>query len=177
MRRRMIGLVLVLISCLGLMSGPVSARSSAGTALITHEWTYFAIEDLVRDRDIPPNVGAGRIEPQPGGALLLARLLQYLSGDEHLESRRFGLAKNVYLDDMIFTYNQRVASDKALTEAQVELLYRLVLEFHRELEILGYAIQDFDLLAADNLLRKRVVFCAAAPSLFGAGPGRGAQGG
>ncbi len=92
MRRRMIGLVLVLISCLGLMSGPVSARSSAGTALITHEWTYFAIEDLVRDRDIPQMSVPDELNRNQG-ALLLARLLQYLSGDEHLESRRFGLAK------------------------------------------------------------------------------------
>ncbi len=165
MRRRMIGLVLVLISCLGLMSGPVSARSSAGTALITHEWTYFAIEDLVRDRDIPQMSVPDELNRNQG-ALLLARLLQYLSGDEHLESRRFGLAKNVYLDDMIFTYNQRVASDKALTEAQVELLYRLVLEFHRELEILGYAIQDFDLLAADNLLRKAGGVFVRQPLLY-----------
>lgn len=136
-----------------MMSGNVSARRSTGTALITHDWTYFAIEDLVRDRDIPEISVPSELNRNQG-ALLVARLLQHLSGDDHLESRRFGLAKNVYLDNMIFTYNQRVTPEEALTEGQVELLYRLVLEFHQELEILGYAIQDFDLLDTDNWIRR-----------------------
>ncbi len=153
MQRRAVVLILIFASCLGITSGLVSARSSTGTALITHDWTYFAIEDLVRDRNIPEISVPAELNRNQG-ALLVARLLQHLSGDDHLESRRFGLAKNVYLDDMIFTYNQSVKPEKVLSEGQVELLYRLVLEFHKELEILGYAIQDFDLLAADNWLGK-----------------------
>lgn len=153
MRRKTVIFVLVFVSCLGVMPEYVSARSSAGIALITHDWTYFAIEDLVVDRGIAEISVPDELNRNQG-ALLVARLLQHLSGEDHLESRRFGLAKNVYLDNMIFSYNQRVTPTEALSERQVELLYRLVLEFQQELEILGYAIQDFSLLEAEYGISK-----------------------
>jgi hypothetical protein len=161
MSRLRIGVVLVVILCLGLQGGLAVASSPSGVSVVTQDWAYKAIEDLGSGRQI-----AGLAVPtemnRNQGALLVARLLQHLSGDDHLESRRFGVSKNVYLDSMIFTYNQRVTPEQQFTATQVELLYRLVLEFRPELEILGYAIQDFNFLydqawqqATDGLFAKR----------------------
>lgn len=126
-----------------------AGASSPSATVPTQNWAYSAIEELGRGRDIP----GFDIPTQPNrnqGALLVARLLQHLGGEDHMQSRRFGVSQNVYLDSMIFSYNQRVEPEKALTASQVELLYRLVLEFGDELEILGYAIQDFKLLYAQS---------------------------
>ncbi|MDI9440584.1 MAG: hypothetical protein GX101_06135 [Firmicutes bacterium] len=145
MGRRVIVLMLVLFACLGLVTGTVVARSTTDSTVIAHDWAFDAIEGLVTDRGIAEVIVPEEMN-RTQGALLIARLLQHLSGEDHLQSRRFGLTQNVYLDNMIFNYNQRVTPDRALSESQVELLYRLVLEFEEELEILGYAIQDFSLL-------------------------------
>ena len=131
-------------------SGVASSNSPSSASARTLDWAYSAIAELGQDRDIP----GFDTSSQPNRnqtALLLARLLQHLGGEDHMQSRRFGVSQNVYLDSMIFSYNQRVAPEKALTASQVELLYRLVLEFSEELEILGYAIQDFQLLHAQTL--------------------------
>lgn len=138
--------VLVLtILCLIISAGLVSAASSSSVNLVTQNWPYQAMESLGSNRAI-----SGFMVPtemnRNQGALLVARLLQHLSGEDHLESRRFGISQNVYLDSMIFSYNQKVSPDQALSATQVELLYRLVLEFRSELEILGYAFQDFNFL-------------------------------
>lgn len=149
------------IICFWLLGGLVVAGSPSGLSVVTQDWAYHAIEDLSKDRQI-----SGFAVPlemnRNQGALLVARLLQHLSGEDHLESRRFGISKNVYLDSMIFSYNQRVTPEQELTAPQVELLYRLVLEFRQELEILGYAIQDFNFLydqgrqqAYDGLFARR----------------------
>ena len=115
----------------------------------SQDWAYAAIEELGRGRDIP----VFEVLTRPNrnqGALLVARLLQHLGGDDSMQSRRFGVSQNVYLDSMIFSYNQRVEPQLAFTASEVELLYRLVLEFAGELEILGYAIQDFKILYAQS---------------------------
>lgn len=137
-----------------LLSHGVLANSPSGSSLLSQDWADLAIEELGRDRGIPDF----DIPAQPNRnqrALLVARLLQHLSGEDHLQSRRFGVSKNVYLDNMIFTYNQRVVPEMALTVSQVEALYRLVLEFSDELEILGYAIQDFNLLQSEGFVEQQ----------------------
>ncbi len=131
------------------MHGVAGASSPSASSNVTQDWAYSAIEELGRGRDI----SGFDIPKQPNrnqGALLVARLLQHLGGEDHMQSRRFGVSQNVYLDSMIFSYNQRVEPEKALTTSQVELLYRLVLEFGDELEILGWSIQDFKLLYAQS---------------------------
>lgn len=146
-RKRKISAVLIVfvlaMQVLALASSPASAFS---TSL---DWAYSAIEELGQGRDIP----GFELPDTPNrnqAALLIARLLQHLSGEDHAQSRRFGVSQSVYLDSMIFSYNQRVAPERAFTANQVELLYRLVLEFDEELEILGYAIQDFKHLYAQS---------------------------
>ena len=148
-------LQVAVVFCMLLLVGhSVLANSPSGSAVFTQDWAYSAIEELGRDRDIPGfDIPADPNRNQ--GALLVARLLQHLSGEDHLQSRRFGVSKNVYLDSMIFSYNQRVIPEKALTASQVETLYRLVLEFSDELEILGYAIQDFNLLQAQGFIEQQ----------------------
>ena len=145
-RLQVIGFIVVI--CLAIGGGALASSPQSALAL-TQDWAYSAIKDLGSGRDIP-NFEVPEDVNRNQGALLVARLLQHLSGEDHLESRRFGVSKNVYLDSMIFSYNQRVIPEKALTVYQVESLYRLVLEFRDELEILGYAIQDFNLLDAQG---------------------------
>lgn len=131
------------------VQGAALASSPSATSNPTQDWAYAAIADLGRGRDIP-GFDLPSAPNRNQGALLVARLLQHLSGEDPTQSRRFGVSQNVYLDSMIFSYNQRVEPEKALTANQVELLYRLVLEFGDELEVLGYAIQDFKLLYAQS---------------------------
>ena len=115
----------------------------------SQDWSSLAMQELGQGRGIPGFEVSTKMNRNQG-ALLVARLLQHISGDDGMQSRRFGVSQNVYLDSMIFSYNQRVEPELAFTANQVELLYRLVLEYAEELEILGYAIQDFKLLYAQN---------------------------
>lgn len=131
------------------LQGLVSASSPQD------DWTYSAIAELARGRGIPGFEVSARLNRNQG-ALLVSRLLQHIGGDDGMQSRRFGVSQNVYLDSMIFSYNQRVGPEQAFTASEVELLYRLVLEYAEELEILGYAIQDFKLLYAQNFADTRV---------------------
>lgn len=165
MKRRRIALGIFVIFCLSLWSGLLYASSPVATTFTSRDWTYYAIQDLCLSRDIPGLTIPPELNRNQA-ALLVARLLQHLSGEEHLESRRFGVSKNVYLDNMIFSYNQKVTPDKALNVAQVELLYGLVLEFQQELEILGYAIQDFNLLYADSWSKETDGLFARKPLLY-----------
>ncbi len=133
------------IFCVFILAVPGLALASSPA----QNWTYSAMAELGSGRDIP----GFEVPAKPNrnqGALLVARLLQHLGGDDSTQSRRFGVSQNVYLDSMIFSYNQRVAPEQAFTASQVELLYRLVLEYGEELEILGYSIQDFKLLYAQS---------------------------
>lgn len=144
--------IMVLI-CLTI-GASVSLGSPFSSSLSMQDWAYSAIEDLGRGRNIPGfNVPSELNRNQ--GALLVARLLQHLSGEDHLESRRFGVSKNVYLDNMIFSYNEQVKPEQSLSTNQVESLYRLVLEFREELEVLGYAVQDFNLLYAQGWVKEQ----------------------
>lgn len=156
------------IRVIGLMLGVcflVSGSAFASSPFSAGDWRYEAIDDLGRGRNI-----SGFVVPaEPNrtqGALLVARLLQHFSGEDHLQSRRFGVSTDVYLDDMIFRYNQTVVAEEALTAGQVESLYRLVLEFRDELEVLGYAIQDFNLLYAQSWAEEQGGLYASRPLLF-----------
>ena len=157
--------VFLLTILLSIPPGPVFANSPQGaaSAILTENWVYSAIADLGRGRPIPDFVISQEMTRNQG-ALMLARLLQYLAGEAHLESRRFGISRDVYLDSIITNYNQKAPQEQVLTGTQVETLYRLALEFQRELEILGYAIQDFNWLSnsfwhleANNLFSTRPV--------------------
>lgn len=144
LRFKVFGLILLFVL---LYSFNAAASSPFSELTSTDEWTSVAIRELGRSREIP----GFHVPEEPNrnqAALLVARLLEYLSGEDRLESRRFGVSRSVYLDDIIFTYNQRVEPEKTFTAQEVEVLYRLVLEFKTELEVLGYAIQDFNLLYA-----------------------------
>ncbi|HPT83153.1 MAG TPA: hypothetical protein PLM25_04630 [Limnochordia bacterium] len=156
------GLVLLVILSCGagvLASSPFAARSNEGG------WASEALRALAEPREIP----GFSVPEQPNRsqeALLVARLLQHISGEDRLDSRRFGVSRSVYLDDLIFTYNQRVSPEKQFSASEVETLYRLVLEFRDELEVLGFDIQDFDLLYAQNWAQKRGLSLAARPLLY-----------
>lgn len=155
---------LILLICSGAVSNAV-ASSPFGSASSDLTWAYATIEELAKDRNIPGLV----IPTEPNRtqvALLVARLLQHLSDDDHLQSRRFGVSQNVYLDNMIFSYNQRVVPEKAFTTTEVEGLYRLVLEFREELEVLGYAIQDFNLLYAQSIALEQGIRFNSRPLLY-----------
>lgn len=121
----LLGLILVFISgftAAALAGSPFADPPQGGG------WTSEAIRMLGERRDIPGfSVPAEPNRSQE--ALLVARLLQHISGEDRLDSRRFGVSRNVYLDDMVFTYNQRVEPEKAFTASEVESLYRLVIEF------------------------------------------------
>ncbi len=147
--RRNLQFLVIFVVVFFAVQAPVLGSSPSSLAPLSPDWTHSAIDELGRGRQIP----GFEVPPAPNRnqeALLIARLLQHLGGEDHPQSRRFGVSHNVYLDSMIFSYNQRVGVDQALTVQQVELLYMLVLEFSEELEILGYAIQDFKLLYAQN---------------------------
>lgn len=145
-QRQYLGILAIL--CLAVQLFALAGTSSRVFAS-SLDWAYSAIEELGRGRDIPGFEISGTPNRNQA-ALLIARLLGHLSGEDQAQSRRFGVSQNVYLDSMIFSYNQRVAPEQALDVNQVELLYRLVLEFGEELEILGYAIQDFKHLYAQS---------------------------
>lgn len=151
-------------SCPRLQRGRLGRLSLRGHRL-GGGWASDAIRELGLSRDIP----GFTVPEQPNRsqeALLVARLLQHISGEDRLDSRRFGVSRSVYLDDMIFTYNQRVEPEKAFTASEVETLYRLVLEFREELEVLGFAVQDFDLLYAQNWAEERGFALTSRPLLY-----------
>ncbi|HBG10243.1 MAG: hypothetical protein ACOX46_01470 [Limnochordia bacterium] len=158
----LLGLILVFISgftAAALAGSPFADPPQGGG------WTSEAIRMLGERRDIPGfSVPAEPNRSQE--ALLVARLLQHISGEDRLDSRRFGVSRNVYLDDMVFTYNQRVEPEKAFTASEVESLYRLVIEFRAELEVLGYAVQDFELLYAQNWAAERGFSLTRRPLVY-----------
>lgn len=164
MPKKAISFLLVSLLLLAIMPSLVLANSLV-QSFRPHDWTYQAIHELSEGREIP-GFSLPKELNRNQGALLVSRLLQHLAGDDHLESRRFGISKNVYLDNMIFTYNQKVPETKALTANQVELLYRLVLEFHQELEILGFFIQDFELLYSQNWSAEKDGLFSRTPLLY-----------
>jgi len=112
---------------------------------VEDDWAYFALAELGRGRPIAEFLIPHEMTRYQG-ALLVARLIEYIDGGEPSISRRFGLSREVLLDDMIQAYNSRVAAEHRFAEEEVELLYRLVLEFQSELEILGYDVQDYAIL-------------------------------
>lgn len=146
----------------------MSTAASSPTADVMvsgQDWPITAMENLSSTRTIPGFDIPNKIN-RTQGALLVSRLLQHLTGEDEGASRRFGLSKNVYLDNMIFTYNQRVTPEEALTANQVEALYLLVLEFHNELEILGYSIQDFNMLSELDLRKGYQGLFSKRPLLY-----------
>ena len=68
------------------------------------DWAYSAIEELGRGGHSRFEISGTPNRNQ--AALLIARLLGHLSGEDRAQSRRFGVSQNVYLDSMIFSYNQ-----------------------------------------------------------------------
>jgi len=161
-RWAVVGSMLILI--FGFSAG-AWAGSPFGSGSSEESWTSAAIRALGERREIPGfSVPAEPNRSQE--ALLVARLLQHISGEDRLDSRRFGVSRSVYLDDMIFTYNQRVAPEKQFTVGEVETLYRLVLEFQDELEVLGFDVQDFNLLYAQDWAEKRGVSLPSRPLLY-----------
>jgi len=140
-------IVFLLLIALGFPIASVNASSPGQEAsvLVTGDWAYNAIADLGEGRPIPGFVVLQEMTRNQS-ALMVARLLEHLAGEEQAKSRRFGVSRDVYLDNIILKYNERAPKEQALTSGQVESLYRLALEFRHELEILGYAIQDFELL-------------------------------
>lgn len=140
-------LTFLLIIILGFSTGFVLASppNHQAAVLVSGDWAYNAIADLGEGRSIRDFVVLGEMSRNQS-ALMVARLLEHLSGEDRANSRRFGVSREVYLDSIILNYNERAPKEQALTSGQVELLYRLALEFRQELEILGYAIQDFELL-------------------------------
>ncbi len=167
MQKRFILFVFILLFCVYSGFAPTaSASSSASNVVVSSEdWTITAIENLSSTRQIPGFDIPNKIN-RTQGALLVSRLLQHLTGEDEGDSRRFGVSKNVYLDNMIFTYNQRVTPEEALTTNQVEALYLLVLEFRDELEILGYSIQDFNMLAEMSPRRGQQGLFSQRPLLY-----------
>lgn len=163
--RRILALAFLVCTVLGAWGAAASANSPFGSGEQDVGWALEAIAALGESRGVP----GFAVPEEPNrsqAALLVARLLQHLGGEDRLDSRRFGVSRNVYLDDMIFTYNQRVEPEKAFTITEVEALYRLVLEFRAELEVLGYAIQDFNLLFAQNSAEERGILPANRPLLY-----------
>ena len=139
MKRHTILLVVLILLCTS------SVNASTFSQIITEDWAYHAIVELGRGRPIPDFVIPHEMSRYQG-AIMVSRLLQHLELDGQSSLRRFGVSKEVILDNMILEYNNQVPQEQQLTSYQVELLYRLVYEFREELEILGYAIQDFDIL-------------------------------
>ncbi|HHW71900.1 MAG TPA: hypothetical protein GX393_01565 [Firmicutes bacterium] len=165
MRNRAVWLLFLVVLMGACFSVPAWAGSSLTSTPSGGSWISDAIRALGQSRDIP-----GFAVPEDPNrsqeALLLARLLQHISGEDRLDSRRFGVSRTVYLDDMIFTYNQRVEPEKAFTVNEVETLYSLVLEFRTELEVLGFDVQDFNLLLAQNLARERGLSLTSRPLVY-----------
>lgn len=124
---------------------PCVGQASSLSDIVDDDWAYFALAELGRGRPL-----ADFIIPQEmtryQGARLVARLIEHISGDEPVSSRRFGISREVIIDQMVQDYNLRVAPEQRLNEEQVELLYRLALEFNDELAVLGYDVQDYAII-------------------------------
>ena len=124
---------------------PLVGQANSPTDTVDEDWVYFALAELGRGRSV-----AQFIIPQEmtryQGALLVSRLIEYIDGHQPSASLRFGISREVVLDEMIRAYNQRAPEEQRLDEGEVELLYRLVLEFYTELEILGYDVQDYAII-------------------------------
>ncbi|MGI6641164.1 MAG: hypothetical protein ACOX48_06790 [Limnochordia bacterium] len=135
---------IALLACL-VMLVPLVGQANSPTDTVDEDWVYFALAELGRGRSV-----AQFIIPQEmtryQGALLVSRLIEYIDGHQPSASLRFGISREVVLDEMIRAYNQRAPEEQRLDEGEVELLYRLVLEFYTELEILGYDVQDYAII-------------------------------
>lgn len=140
MKRHTIMLIVLILLCTSSIM-----YASTFSQIITEDWAYHAIVELGRGRPIPDFVIPNEMSRYQG-AILVSRFLQHLELDGQSSLRRFGISREVVLDNMILEYNNQVPQEQQLSSDQVELLYRLVYEFHDELEVLGYAIQDFDIL-------------------------------
>ena len=134
--------VLFVICCLLV---PFVGQAGSLSDVVEEDWAYFALAELGRGRPLADFIIPHEMTRYQG-ARLVARLIEHISGDEPAPSRRFGISREVILDQMVREYNLSAAPEQRLTEEQVELLYRLVLEFNNELAILGYNVQDYAII-------------------------------
>lgn len=143
MTRRSLVLTALLVFCSVLV--PVMGQANSPTDIVDEDWVYFALAELSRGRPVGDFIIPHEMTRYQG-ALLLTRLIEYIDGHQPSVSRRFGISREVVLDQMIQAFNQRAAEEHRFDEDEVELLYRLVLEFYNELEILGYDVQDYAII-------------------------------
>lgn len=127
------------------MSTPVLANQAS--SVVEGDWIHSALVELQAGRSIPDfSIGSEMTRYQ--GAMLVAKLIQYIDGQESSGFRRFGVSKDILLAEMILEYNNRIADSQRLTALHIELLYQLSYEFLAELEVLGYAVTDYSIIAS-----------------------------
>jgi hypothetical protein len=142
MRRNNLGIAVLLLCCLLF---PVVGQASSLADLVDEDWAYFALAELGRGRPLGEFIIPQEMTRYQG-ALLVARLIEYIDGNQPSASRRFGISREVLLDQMVQDYNKRVVAEQRFDDDEVELLYRLVLEFNDELAILGYDVRDYAII-------------------------------
>lgn len=119
----------------------IHSPTANSSDLIPEQWIYDAVEYL----------NGFQIQSQKEGirslnryqvALSLANIIQNLELSHPSLVQRFGVSKEIYLREIVQTYNASVDSELRLPEEYLQVLSKLALEFHEELEVLGYAVQD-----------------------------------
>lgn len=133
----------ILVFCSMLI--PLVGQANSPTDIVDDDWVYFALAELGRGRPVAQFVIPHEMTRYQG-ALLVSRLIEYIDGNQPSTSLRFGMSREVVLDEMIQAFNERAAEEYRFDDGEVELLYRLVLEFYSELEVLGYNVQDYAII-------------------------------
>lgn len=108
---------------------------------VTAKWVYEAINYL---NDRPFGDFYTDIDPENRYqvSLAIANTIQSLDRSESSRIQRFGISRRISLQDMIVEYNLTAAEDLQLSNQQILALTALAVEYHNELNVLGYWIED-----------------------------------
>lgn len=118
-----------------------SSASAFNTGLVPQgHWIYEAIEELV-ETDLVPEYQIKSEISRYDAAMLISRVIQRIDQSNSDGVQRFGVSKDVVLSDLVLRYNSQQKGDP-ITTNESRALYRLALEFHSELEVLGYLVKD-----------------------------------
>jgi len=117
------------------------ATTCAAQVQETEQWVYDAI-DYLNQTDFGELFADVNPENRYQVSLAIANTIQKLELNDNTRVQRFGLSRRISLRDLFDNYNQHVSEQQQLPETAMSVLALLVDEYHNELNVLGYWIED-----------------------------------
>ena len=155
MTRKHLVIAALLVFCSVLVPSVIQASSL--TDIVEDDWAYFALAELGRGRPIAEFLIPHEMTRYQG-ALLVARLIEYIDGGEPSISRRFGLSREVLLDDMIRRITAEWQRNTALLKRKWNCSIALCWSSSLSWKSLFTDVQDYAILLGLGTVRSWAVF-------------------